>query len=86
MHVIEGNFGKKDQDQPQEEEVMTVAQLLKEAQLDDVLPDACIIIFEKGNHVYTLTTPQLSVIEIMGAFERHKFMMHMSVLANGEDY
>ena len=84
MHVIEGNFGKKDQEQ--QEENMTVAQLLKEAELDDVLPDACIIIFEKGNHVYTLTTPQLSVIEIMGAFERHKFMMHMSALANGEDY
>jgi len=84
MHVIEGNFGKKDQEQ--QEENMTVAQLLKEAELDDVLPDACIIIFEKGNHVYTLTTPQLSVIEIMGAFERHKFMMHMSALANGEEY
>jgi len=81
MHVIQGNFGKKDQQE--EEEVMTVAQLLKEAELDDVLPDACIIIFEKGDHVYTLTTPQLSVVEIMGAFERHKFMMHMSVLANG---
>lgn len=84
MHVIQGNFGKKDQQE--EEEILTVAQLLKEAELDDVLPDACIIIFEKGNHVYTLTTPQLSVVEIMGAFERHKFMMHMSVLANGEDY
>jgi len=84
MHVIQGNFGKKDQQE--EEEILTVAQLLKEAELDDVLPEACIIIFEKGNHVYTLTTPQLSVVEIMCAFERHKFMMHMSVLANGEDY
>lgn len=81
MHVIQGNFGKKDQQE--EEEILTVTQLLKEAELDDVLPDACIIIFEKGDHVYTLTTPQLSVVEIMGAFERHKFMMHMSVLANG---
>lgn len=78
MKVIEGRFGSKEE--PPEIPKKTIPEFLEAVGFDKVVPDTVIIIAEHGGNIHTMSQPDMSVVELIGALEMHKFITNMMMV------